>query len=202
MKAKETAVVFDRVSKRVLQGRGETLRRRQGRDFPPGHHIQCRQTGQRGSRKKEPWSSIHHFCLMNSISEIIKWLGIVKAVADGDAFREGTWGADIIDELKPAEGDRVVTGKCTLCGFNNTDLDQIIKDARIKNVVIGGFLTNFCVGKATARTAYDKGVQRNRHQGCNRRPLHRKSRTTSNRKSFLFWGRRCPLMSSSPTLEA
>ena len=31
--------------------------------------------------------------------------GIVKAVADGDAFREGTWGAEIIDELKPQEGD-------------------------------------------------------------------------------------------------
>ena len=85
-----------------------------------------------------------------------KMVGIVKAVADGDAFREGTWGAEIIDELKPAEGDRVVTGKCTLCGFNNTDLDQIIKNARIKNVVIGGFLTNFCV-ESTARTAYDKG---------------------------------------------
>ena len=33
--------------------------------------------------------------------------GIVKAVADGDAFREGTWGAENIDELKPQEGDKV-----------------------------------------------------------------------------------------------
>jgi len=83
-------------------------------------------------------------------------IGIVKAVADGNAFREGTWGAEIIDELKPKEGDQVVTGKCTLCGFNNTDLEKIIKEANIKNVVIGGFLTNFCV-ESTARTAYDKG---------------------------------------------
>ena len=30
------------------------------------------------------------------------------------------------------------------------------KDANIKNVVIGGFLTNFCV-ESTARSAYDKG---------------------------------------------
>jgi nicotinamidase-related amidase len=30
-----------------------------------------------------------------------KMEGIVKAVADGDAFREGTWGAEIIDEMKP-----------------------------------------------------------------------------------------------------
>jgi hypothetical protein len=27
--------------------------------------------------------------------------GIFKAVADGEAFREGTWGAEIIDELIP-----------------------------------------------------------------------------------------------------
>lgn len=83
-------------------------------------------------------------------------LGIVKAVADTNAFREGTWGAEIIDELKPKEGDKVVSGKCTLCGFNNTDLEKIVKEANIKNVVIGGFLTNFCV-ESTARTAYDKG---------------------------------------------
>lgn len=83
-------------------------------------------------------------------------IGIVKAVADGNAFREGTWGVEIIDELKPKEGDQVVTGKCTLCGFNNTDLEKIVKEANIKNVVIGGFLTNFCV-ESTSRTAYDKG---------------------------------------------
>jgi ureidoacrylate peracid hydrolase len=82
--------------------------------------------------------------------------GIVKAVADGDALREGTWGAEIIDELKPQEGDKIVGGKCTLCGFNKTNLDELLKEGNIKNVVIGGFLTNFCV-ESTARTAYDKG---------------------------------------------
>ncbi|UCE05136.1 MAG: cysteine hydrolase, partial [bacterium] len=66
------------------------------------------------------------------------------------------WGSEIIDELKPQEGDKVVSGKCTLCGFNNTDLENLLKEGNIKNVVIGGFLTNFCV-ESTARTAYDKG---------------------------------------------
>ena len=85
-----------------------------------------------------------------------KMEGIVKAVADGDAFREGTWGAEFIDEMKPKEGDQVVGGKSTLCGFNNTNLEKILKESNIKNIVIGGFLTNFCV-ESTARTAYDKG---------------------------------------------
>jgi ureidoacrylate peracid hydrolase len=70
--------------------------------------------------------------------------------------REGTWGAEIIDELKPQEGDKVVGGKCTLCGFNKTNLDELLNEGNIKNVVIGGFLTNFCV-ESTARTAYDRG---------------------------------------------
>ena len=83
-------------------------------------------------------------------------VGIVKAVADADAFKENTWGAEIIDELKPAESDKVVGGKCTLCGFNNTDLAEILKDTGVKNVVTAGFLTNFCV-ESTSRTAYDKG---------------------------------------------
>jgi nicotinamidase-related amidase len=82
--------------------------------------------------------------------------GIVKAVADGNAFREGTWGAAIIDELKPAASDKVVSGKCTLCGFNNTDLGELLQGAKVRNVAIAGFLTNFCV-ESTARTAYDKG---------------------------------------------
>lgn len=82
--------------------------------------------------------------------------GIVKAVADTNAFREGTWGATIIDELKPQGGDKVVGGKCTLCGFNNTNLEEQLKAAKVKNVAVAGFLTNFCV-ESTARTAYDKG---------------------------------------------
>jgi ureidoacrylate peracid hydrolase len=82
--------------------------------------------------------------------------GIVKAVADGNAFRKGTWGAEIIDEMKPKTGDKVVEGKSTLCGFNNTNLEPMLKAAGVKNVVVAGFLTNFCV-ESTARTAYDKG---------------------------------------------
>jgi len=85
-----------------------------------------------------------------------KPVGIVKAVADGGAFRAGKWGAEIIDELKPKAGDKVVSGKNALCGFNGTDLEKILSQAKVKNVAIAGFLTNFCV-ESTSRTAYDKG---------------------------------------------
>jgi len=109
-----------------------------------------------GARKKGAMVLHTPFVFNEKYFEDHSMVGIVQAVADGNALRKGTWGAEIIEELKPKKGDQVVTGKCTLCGFNNTDLEKIIKEANIKNVVIGGFLTNFCV-ESTARTAYDKG---------------------------------------------
>ena len=109
-----------------------------------------------GARKKGATVIHSPFVFNEKYFEDHQMKGIVKAVADGDAFREGTWGAEFIDELKPQEGDEVVSGKCTLCGFNNTNLENLLKEGNIKNVVIGGFLTNFCV-ESTARTAYDKG---------------------------------------------
>jgi ureidoacrylate peracid hydrolase len=84
-----------------------------------------------GARKKGALVIHSPFIFNEEYFEDHQMQGIVKAVADGDAFREGTWGAEIIDELKPQEGDKVVGGKCTLCGFNKTN--------------------------STARTAYDKG---------------------------------------------
>ena len=109
-----------------------------------------------GAREKGAMILHTPFVFNEKYFEDHSMVGIVQAVADGNALRKGTWGAEIIEELKPKKGDQVVTGKCTLCGFNNTDLEQIIKEANLKNVVIGGFLTNFCV-ESTARTAYDKG---------------------------------------------
>ena len=109
-----------------------------------------------GAREKGAMVLHTPFVFNEKYFEDHSMVGIVQAVADGNALRKGTWGAEIIEELKPREGDQVVTGKCTLCGFNNTDLENMIKEANIKNVVIGGFLTNFCV-ESTARTAYDKG---------------------------------------------
>lgn len=109
-----------------------------------------------GAREKGAMVLHTPFVFNEKYFEDHSMVGIVQAVADGNALRKGTWGAEIIEELKPKKGDQVVTGKCTLCGFNNTDLEQIIKEANLKNVVIGGFLTNFCV-ESTARTAYDKG---------------------------------------------
>lgn len=74
------------------------------------------------------------------------------------SFRKGTWGGDIVDELKPTDQDIVVEGKRTLDAFNSTNLDFLLRVACIKNVAFCGFLTNVCV-EGTARSAYDKGYK-------------------------------------------
>ena len=82
--------------------------------------------------------------------------GILKGVVDTNSFRKGTWGAEIVDVLKPEPSDIVIEGKRGLCGFASTNLDFILRSRGIENVALGGFLTNCCV-ESTMRTAYEKG---------------------------------------------
>lgn len=82
--------------------------------------------------------------------------GILKGVVDSTSFVKGTWGAAIVDEMTPAEGDIVVEGKRGLDTFASTNLDFILRSRGIENVVLAGFLTNCCV-ESTMRTAYEKG---------------------------------------------
>jgi len=79
-------------------------------------------------------------------------------VKEGAAFQDGEWGAAICDTMAPAEGDIVVKGKGGLCGFKSTNLDFVLRQNEIKNVIMGGFLTNCCV-ESTMRTAYENGYK-------------------------------------------
>jgi ureidoacrylate peracid hydrolase len=82
--------------------------------------------------------------------------GILKGVVDSRSFRKGTWGADIVDALKPDAKDIVIEGKRGLCGFASTNLDFILRSRGITDIALGGFLTNCCV-ESTMRTGYEKG---------------------------------------------
>jgi ureidoacrylate peracid hydrolase len=84
--------------------------------------------------------------------------GILKGVIDSTAFVKGSWGAEIIDELAPLEGDIVVEGKRGLDAFATTNLDFILRARGITTIALGGFLTNCCV-ESTMRTGYEKGYQ-------------------------------------------
>ena len=84
--------------------------------------------------------------------------GILKGVVDGKAFVKSTWGAAIVDQLAPVEGDIVIEGKRGLDTFASTNIDFILRSKGIKTVVLGGFLTNCCV-ESTMRTAYEHGFE-------------------------------------------
>jgi nicotinamidase-related amidase len=82
--------------------------------------------------------------------------GILKGVVDHNAFVKGTWGAEIVDDLKPADGEVLIEGKRGLDVFASTNLDFILRSMRIKNLVLAGFLTNCCV-ESTMRTGFENG---------------------------------------------
>jgi ureidoacrylate peracid hydrolase len=65
---------------------------------------------------------------------------------------EGTWGWEIIDELKPEPGDLVVK-KARYSGFAGTTLENQLNGLDIRYILFTGVATNVCV-ESTAREAY------------------------------------------------
>ena len=63
----------------------------------------------------------------------------------------GTWGAEIVDDLKPKEGD-IVVEKSRYSAFWGTNLDVILRTLNTRYLVIVGVQTNICV-EATLRDA-------------------------------------------------
>jgi ureidoacrylate peracid hydrolase len=84
--------------------------------------------------------------------------GILAGVVDSTSFVKGTWGAEIVDDMTPADGDIIIEGKRGLDAFASTNLDFILRSKGISTIAIGGFLTNCCV-ESTMRTGYEKGYQ-------------------------------------------
>ena len=64
----------------------------------------------------------------------------------------GTWGADIVKELKPQEGD-ILIEKPKYSAFFGTALDVILRTYDIKYLAFAGVATNICV-EASIRDAF------------------------------------------------
>jgi ureidoacrylate peracid hydrolase len=71
---------------------------------------------------------------------------------NGSLITEGTWDYQIVDELLPKKEDIVVL-KSRYSGFSGTNLDQVLRAYRIRNLVFTGIATNVCV-ETTLRDAY------------------------------------------------
>jgi ureidoacrylate peracid hydrolase len=68
---------------------------------------------------------------------------------------EGTWGAQIVDDLKPQEGEHLVIKK-GFGGFSNTPLDTILRNLGVTTCVVTGVTTCVCVS-----TTIRGGVEHN-----------------------------------------
>ena len=56
----------------------------------------------------------------------------------------GTWGCEVIPELSPQAGDKVIPKK-RYSGFYGTDLENVLKSAGIDDVEVVGVCTSICV---------------------------------------------------------
>jgi nicotinamidase-related amidase len=72
-----------------------------------------------------------------------------------NAFIRGTWGAEVIDELKPLEDEIEISNYAT-SAFLYNELDLILRNRRITTVVLAGLATNWIV-ESTARDAFNRG---------------------------------------------
>ena len=81
--------------------------------------------------------------------------GLWEAIHEANALVEGTWGAQIHDDVAPQEGEVVVTKKGA-SAFTASDLDQILRTSHIGTLILSGVATNFVV-ESTARQASDLG---------------------------------------------
>jgi ureidoacrylate peracid hydrolase len=69
----------------------------------------------------------------------------------GGILIAGSWGAQIVDELKPQSGDLVVP-KHRFSGFFETELDTILRGLEAKHLIFTGCTTSVCV-ESTIRDA-------------------------------------------------
>ena len=80
--------------------------------------------------------------------------GIAAHAKKAQAFLRGSWGAEIIDQLKPLELEPVVFNYSP-GGFAYDDLDLLLRNRGIKNLVLTGLVTNFVV-ESTTREAFNR----------------------------------------------
>lgn len=86
-------------------------------------------------------------------------VGILNAMKEYGAFKEGSVGAETIPEFR-AFGDRVeyVHGKVGFNAFAGTDLGTLLKSRGIDTALVCGMVTSLCID-STGRAAYERGME-------------------------------------------
>lgn len=75
----------------------------------------------------------------------------------GQHAARGSWGSEVIDELKPKENEyRVLKRKYS--AFQGTELDMLLRELKIEAIILTGTLTDICI-QHTAADAFFKGYK-------------------------------------------
>lgn len=77
---------------------------------------------------------------------------------------KGTKGAEVVDDLKPEKGD-IVIKKVTYSGFFGTDLDEVLKKLKVKELIVTGVCSEICV-LFTSADALMRGYKVRIPKGC------------------------------------
>ncbi|NWJ25622.1 isochorismatase family cysteine hydrolase [Rhizobium sp. RM] len=72
------------------------------------------------------------------------------------AFAEGTWGGSFHPDFEPRPGDAVAQQHWLSSGFQNTDLDLLLRQSGVEKVIIIGLRANTCID-STMRYAAELG---------------------------------------------
>jgi ureidoacrylate peracid hydrolase len=67
----------------------------------------------------------------------------------------GSWGAQIVDEIAPVE-DEMIFRKTSSNVFISTNIDYVLRNLRVRSLIVAGLLTDQCVESAV-RGACDLG---------------------------------------------
>jgi len=79
---------------------------------------------------------------------------LMPAIADAGSLVEGTWDAEIVEELTPETGDFIVD-KNRYSAFYGTRLEPMLTSMGIRSLVVCGVTTNMCV-ETTVRDAMQR----------------------------------------------
>jgi nicotinamidase-related amidase len=73
----------------------------------------------------------------------------------GISIEKGSWDAKVLDAVAPAE-DEIVLPKTSSSVFNSTNIDYLLRNLRIDELAVAGFLTDQCIDH-TVKDAADRG---------------------------------------------
>ncbi len=99
---------------------------------------------------------------------------------------EGTWGTEIIDELKPAEGEMVIV-KRRFSAFAGTELDMMLKTFDIRYLIFTGVATNICVESSLRDATHLQYLPIIVSDGVAASPPERQESTLANVREIFGW---------------